>query len=229
MKKPLIAVTSSRRRALFTANLNRFALWRAGASSIRLYPGKTCDPQQIDGLLIGGGDDIDVRLYDHDLFLETRIDPERDRMEIELLEYALKHSLPVFGICRGAQILNVFLGGNLIQDIYQKYEGLRRQSTTLPKKWIDIHKESRLAAILKQDRCRVNSLHHQAIDQLGRGLTTVAHDQTRIIQAVENRDARFLVAVQWHPELLVFDSAQQNLFRTFVAAARHYQQERHTQ
>lgn len=193
---------------------------------MRLYPGKSCDPEQLDGLLIGGGDDIDVRLYDHDLILETRIDPERDRMEIELLEYALKHNLPVFGICRGAQILNVFLGGNLIQDIYQKYEGLRRQSTTLPKKWINIHRDSRLAAMLEQERCRVNSLHHQAIDQLGRGLATVAKDEARIIQAVENKDAPFLVAVQWHPELLVFDRAQQNLFRCFVSAASEYQQNR---
>lgn len=193
---------------------------------MRLYPGKSCDPEQIDGLLIGGGDDIDVRLYDHDLILETRIDPERDRMEIELLEYAQKHDLPVFGICRGAQILNVFLGGNLIQDIYQKYEGLRRQSTTLPKKWINIHRDSRLATILEQDRCRVNSLHHQAIDQLGKGLATVAHDEARIIQAVENKNLPFLVAVQWHPELLVFDKAQQNLFRSFVSAARKHQQDR---
>ena len=99
MKAPLIAVTSSRRRALFTAAMNRLALARAGATSTRVYPGKSIDFDKVDGLLIGGGDDIDVKLYDQDLVLETRLDPKRDALEQELL--AGRGTQPsVLGICR---------------------------------------------------------------------------------------------------------------------------------
>src|SRR3546814_8694494 len=99
--KPLIGVTSSRRRGRIMTALNRLALWRAGARSVHIYPGKDVPIAGLDGLVIGGGDDIDVELYNHELVLDTRIDPERDKLEMQAMDVAMKNDLPVLGICRG--------------------------------------------------------------------------------------------------------------------------------
>ncbi|MDF2096817.1 gamma-glutamyl-gamma-aminobutyrate hydrolase family protein [Aquibaculum arenosum] len=220
MRAPLIAVTSSRRRALFTAVMNRIALLRAGARSVRVYPGKQVDLNKVDGLLIGGGDDIDVRLYDQDLILETRLDPERDALEMEALALAEERNLPVLGICRGAQIMNVYYGGSLLPDIHALFEDLPRMRTALPRKWINLRIDSRLHGILGRERLKVNSLHHQAVDRLGRNLRAIARDDSGIVQAIENDNHSFLIGVQWHPELMPFHRGQQELFRRLVAAAR---------
>lgn len=220
MRAPLIAVTSSRRRALFTAAMNRFTLLRAGARSVRLYPGKRLDLSRVDGLLIGGGDDIDVRLYDQDVVLETRLDPERDALELEALAMAEQRGLPVLGICRGAQILNVYYGGSLVPDIHALFDDLPRMRTGLPRKWITVRVDSRLHGMLGRERLRVNSLHHQAVDRLGRDLRAIARDDSGIIQAIENDNHPFLVGVQWHPELMPFHRGQQALFHRLVAVAR---------
>lgn len=218
-RRPLIGVTSSRRRGVLTTLLNRLALRRAGARSVRLHPGRTVPLGRLDGLVVGGGDDIDVRLYNRDLVLETRIDPERDRLELDALAHADRRGLPVLGICRGAQILNVFYGGTLHIDIHAVYEDAPRMRTILPRKLVEARPDSRLRAILRCDRFRVNALHHQSIDRPGRGLRVVASDAYGIVQAVENPDAPFLIGVQWHPEFLVAQSGQQGLFRALVAAA----------
>lgn len=220
MRAPLIAVTSSRRRALFTAAMNRLALLRAGARSVRLYPGRRLSLRAVDGLLIGGGDDIDVRLYDQDLVLETRLDPERDALELEALAAAESRGLPVLGICRGAQILNVYHGGSLVPDIHALFDDLPRMRTALPRKWITVRVDSRLHGMLGRPRLRVNSLHHQAVDRLGRGLRAIAADDAGIVQAIENDNHPFLLGVQWHPELMPFHRGQQELFRRLVSAAR---------
>lgn len=216
--RPVIGVTSSRRGANTMWWFNCLALWRAGAAPQRLVAGREFDPGRLDGLVIGGGDDIDAEIYGQKIALDIRIDPERDRLELSLLEHAMERELPVLGICRGAQMLNVYLGGTLHTDIYEIYEKAPRLRTVLPKKTVRIDERSKLFSILGQSTCRVNSLHHQSIDKTGRGLDVVSRDEQGIVQGIEDPERPYLIGVQWHPEFLVFQQSQQRLFVNLAAA-----------
>ena len=116
--------------------LNRLALWRAGARTVRLFPGRERSLEDVHGIVVGGGDDIDVRLYDDALTLDTRIDPDRDALEIRVLRHAEARGLPVLGVCRGAQMLNVYRGGTLHTDVRRAYAGFPRHRTVLAKRWV---------------------------------------------------------------------------------------------
>jgi putative glutamine amidotransferase len=199
---------------------NRLAVARAGGKPERLCPGDPVDPERYDGFVIGGGDDIDATLYDGVLQPTVRIDPERDALELELLENATARGRPILGICRGAQMINVFLGGSLHANIHDVYSGVPRRKSALPAKRVTISAGSILRALLRHDRVKVNALHHQSIDRLGAGLHIVARDDYGIVQAVEDPSRRFLLGVQWHPEFLIGSKGQQRLFAALVAAAQ---------
>lgn len=222
MKRPLIGVTTSRRGGWRSYLLHRLALTRAGAKPVRLIPGEPLPTTAFDGLVIGGGDDIGAELYGGQVLPDVRIDPERDRLELTLLEPALPAGLPILGICRGAQMINVALGGTLHTDVYEVYLQAPRMRTVLPRKRVQVVDDSRLDRVLRCNPCRVNALHHQSIDRLGRGLAIVAHDEVGIVQAIEGTGPSFLLGVQWHPELLVFAKPQQRIFGALVAAARAF-------
>jgi putative glutamine amidotransferase len=220
MSGPLIGVTTSRRGGWRSYLMHQLALTRAGARAIRLMSGASPPAEPLAGLVIGGGDYIGAEIYGGQVLPDVRIDPERDRLELHLLEAALPARLPILGICRGSQMINVSLGGTLHADIHEVYTQAPRMRTVLPRKTIHIAKGSRLDAIMRCDPCRVNALHHQSVDRLGRGLSVVARDESGIVQAVEDSGAPFLVGVQWHPELLVWKSPQQRLFAALADAAR---------
>ena len=198
---------------------NRLALRRGGAQAIRITADEPYPIDQLHAIVIGGGDDIDGALYGS-AAPTVRIDPERDKLELRVLDCAAKLGLPVLGICRGSQMINVHRGGTLYTDIYEVYEKAPRMRTILPRKTVTIEPNSRLRSILGLDKCRVNALHHQSIDRPGEGVRAVAHDKHRIVQAVEVEDAHFLLGVQWHPEFLIADRHQQCLFRALIEAAR---------
>jgi putative glutamine amidotransferase len=219
--RPLIGVTSSRSRGRVMWWCNRIALWRAGARSRRLCAGASLSLDDFDGLVIGGGDDIDAALYRGEIEPAIRIDRDRDAFELDLLEKAAARDLPVLGICRGAQMINVFLGGSLHESIYAAYPDIPRLHSPLPRKRIEIAPGSILQALLRSDRERVNALHHQSIDVVGAGLSIVARDQHGIVQAIERRGDPFLVGVQWHPEFMFFNPRQQRLFAAIVESARN--------
>jgi putative glutamine amidotransferase len=215
----VVGVTGSSRGGRIMWLFNRWALLRAGAKPVRITPERPDAPDGVAGLVIGGGDDIDARSYGVTVEPTVRIDPARDRLELHLLDRAAARQFPVLGICRGAQMINVHRGGTLHPDIHAVYGDAPRMRTPLPRKTIRIERDSRLHAILGIDRCRVNALHHQSIDQLGRGLRIVARDEAGIVQAVESPDG-FRLGVQWHPEFLVLDQGQRRLFQALADAAR---------
>jgi putative glutamine amidotransferase len=141
-------------------------------------------------------------------------------MEWQLLEHAHRHDLPVLGICRGAQLMNVFVGGTLHQDLQSFYVEAANPWTVLPRKRISVEPETHLALWLECATCSVNSLHRQAVDVLGPGLVVSAREPTGVIQAIEAPDRVFFIGVQWHPEYLPQRREQRRLFRQLVSAAR---------
>ncbi|MGD9330254.1 MAG: gamma-glutamyl-gamma-aminobutyrate hydrolase family protein [Desulfobacterales bacterium] len=179
--------------------------------------------QQIDGLLLIGGPDLDPVHYGQSAHAGLRkVTPARDRVEMQVARWALQADLPVMAICRGMQVLNVAMGGTLWQDIASQLPQAAKHDfhPEYPEEYL-AHRikpqvDSRLAAVLGGEDVPVNSLHHQAVDRIGKGLRPVAYAPDGIIEAVEGIDAGWIVGVQWHPEWLVEkDPRMVALFKAF--------------
>jgi putative glutamine amidotransferase len=223
--RPVIGVTTSSRGGKRSFSAHKLALWRAGAHAVRLTARRPLKGRRLDGLIIGGGDDIGAAIYDGEVLPDVRVDPERDELELALLARYVPAALPILGICRGAQMINVAMGGTLYTDIHEVYEKAPRMRTILPRKRVSIVENSGLNAILRCNPCLVNALHHQSVNKVGTGLRVVAYDEVNIVQALEGTSDAFLIGVQWHPELLPFSRPQQRLFDALVAAAQEGVQE----
>jgi putative glutamine amidotransferase len=220
VNKPLIGVTGDDTRWPLAWWFIRLALQRCGATAYRLTPRFSAIPDQLDGIIISGGDDIDQRLYMPDEPEIAPINRERDQFEMIALEHSLNRNLPIFGICRGAQLLNVVLGGTLHSDLSDMRRLTSNKRMLLPRKTLHLETYSKLFHILGQEQCKINSLHHQAIKDLGEGLHIAGRDADYIIQAVEDPQHRCRIGVQWHPEYLPFQFRQLHLFQHLVASAR---------
>jgi putative glutamine amidotransferase len=184
--------------------------------------------RRLDGLVLTGGGDIEPSRFDQAPHPKTAlVSAERDGLELELVDRALRDDVPLFGICRGLQVLNVALGGSLHQHIadvagtaVNHSQAEKRHVATHPVKLLT--EGTRLGGIVGTPELSVNSFHHQALKTLGRGLREVAWAPDQVIEAVEHEDrGRFVVGVQWHPEDLVEqDAAARALFSAVVDAAR---------
>lgn len=184
------------------------------------------DPEQAvqdaltcDGLLLPGGGDMDPKFYG-----QARIpacgEPNllRDAAEPLLLRAFLAADKPVLGICRGIQVMNAVLGGDLYQDI-KPFEHLPHNGHWAKVHTVTVRRGTLLSRILGQDTVLVNSQHHQAVDRVAPGFTLAALSEDGIVEAIEKPDARFCLGVQWHPEWLSdADPAMQGLFDAFVNA-----------
>ncbi|MGK7296757.1 MAG: gamma-glutamyl-gamma-aminobutyrate hydrolase family protein [Candidatus Wenzhouxiangella sp. M2_3B_020] len=148
------------------------------------------------------------------------LDPDRDALEYGLIEQAIAGRVPMLGICRGMQLINVARSGSLHQSLegfYDEYPAIR---SVLPRKRVDLEPGSRLREILGCGSCRVNALHRQAIDRLGEGLVGAAREQNGVLQGFEGDGEHWLIGVQWHPEYLPQRAEQRALFGALVRSAR---------
>ena len=177
----------------------------------------------VDGVIISGGFDVDPVFYGenpHPALGETY--PRRDRFELKVIEVALKLNKPIFGICRGLQILNTYFGGTLWQDNQLAGSTMYKhtQSTTYRQEThsVSIDKNSFLATILGEN-AMVNSYHHQSIQQLGKGLRKIAWANDGIVEAIQADEHDCVFGVQWHPEMLQDNQQQQAIFKYFVDKA----------
>lgn len=182
---------------------------------------------RLDGLLLPGGVDIHPRAYGEEPHpLLGTVDPDEDRLELALVDYFLEMDLPVLGICRGQQLLNVALRGTLYQDIRaQRPESFKHANSSKPRTYraheVNVIPGTRLAGLLGTEPLMVNSFHHQAIKTPGRNVLIAATAPDGIIEGIELPNHRFVVAVQWHPEELAVDGDERmlRLFQGFVEAA----------
>lgn len=218
MTKPKIGITVHPKRGLQYFAPYRRAVEAAGAEPVDLVPGTKALPD-VDGLLLPGGWDVDPSFYGEvrdDKVQET--DLELDETELALFRQAREREIPVLGICRGQQVINVGMGGTLVQHL-EGHE-VRELGRSHLAHAIEVDPSSELGRAAGDHKLRVNSLHHQAIKRLGDGLQQSARGEDGTVEGVETDDG-LIVAVQCHPEELTVDMPwARTLFERFVARAR---------
>ncbi len=242
MPMPFVALTTTidtaggeyrkPRVAIYAAYLA--ALQRVGLVPVLVTPAHSPDAIQalIDscaGLVLSGGDDIDPARYGQDPIPELGpVNPARDTAEFRALEVALEQDLPVLGICRGHQLLNVFFGGTLCQDLDVAAAAGAAHTQTTPwgshHHFVSIEPSSHVGRAIGVDRMEINSYHHQAINRVGRDLVVTARSHDGMIEAVESREHDWVVGVQWHPERYEADTPETDpnvqVFTAFAEAVR---------
>lgn len=188
--------------------------------------------ERLDGIFLAGGVDVDPASYREDkLDVCGRIDPDRDQIELQLTQWALEDGKPLLGVCRGLQVVNVACGGSLHQDVapdeqrFIKHDYFPNQGYARDFLAHDVSVEpgSRLARIFQAPSMRVNSMHHQGIAQLGRDLEATIRSPDGLIEGIEGIRDTFVLAVQWHPEVLIeSDAGARRLFSEFKHAAAEF-------
>ena len=227
---PLIGITSSRKLEDY-----RQAVLHVGGEVRILDPSMNVGEALtgLDGLLLSGGEDVAPSLYGaepHPMLGE--VNPERDAFEMGLIGEARARDLPMFGICRGIQVLNVAFGGSLVQDVPSELPGALDHQLTVPPHepyalahdvWLE--PDSLLARLMRErlndaDSCAVNSRHHQAVKRVAAGFRVSATAPDGLIEAIEDPAARFCLGVQWHPENFWRTGEFRPLFEGLFEAAK---------
>ncbi len=206
------------------------AVLRAGGIPLVL---PSCDPAEadavagcLDGLLLSGGGDIDPSVYGGATSPEVKgVEPERDAWELALVAYAVRVGLPILGTCRGAQVLNVAMGGTLVTHLptVTSSEHCQRDRWGEAVHDVTLQHTSTLEAVIGRDVIGVNSLHHQAVDRVGNGLRAVGWADDGVIEAIEGLGPSPMLGVQWHPELLPELEGHPALFSWLVGEASRFQ------
>ncbi len=234
--RPLIGITSDIQLTTFGAWTEESALVptdytraveAAGGRPLLIPPsgdGVEETLEVLDGIVFSGGSDLDPGNYGQEMHPETKgVVEERDRAELALLHAALERDMPVLAVCRGSQILNVGLGGDLVQHLPEVVGHDDHKHT--PGQYADhdvsVDPGTRLGALLG-DRAPVKSHHHQGFGRIGSGLRESAHAEDGTVEALEDPSRRFALGVLWHPEA----GEDTRLFEAFVEEARRYRKER---
>jgi len=221
--RPLIGVTTSARKGGFSWFCIKVGVRLAKGRAIRLNALKNDDIKKCDGYIIAGGVDIDPTIYGDVNKASVDVEPERDTLELKVIKHALKNKKPLLGICRGAQMINIAKGGNLYQNARDFYENFLPTDSLIGKifarKKIHICDQSLVRNIFKNKKdVWVNSIHHQAIKDLGDGIKVTAYDENKIVQSIENSNESdsFILGVQWHPEFMLYSKSQRRFFKILV-------------
>ena len=233
-KKPVIGIAPGYSSPEYTSIRRTYtdAILRAGGIPFILPQAN--DPVEasailanVDGVIFTGGGDIDPSYYGETVLNETvEIDSHRDTLDILYARTALASGKPILAICRGEQLINVVLGGSLYQDLPSQKPGdiAHRQSANgkVPTQKVFVTRGSKLHKIMGKDVLMVNSFHHQAVKDPAGSVTVTAVSEDGVVEAYEsNEKGRWLVAVQFHPEMLVRgDDSWLSLFKAFVKASR---------
>lgn len=216
--RPLVAVTttinasggSHEQPSVFLYASYLEALQRAGLAPVLVTPAHTRDA--IDaivaacaGVVLTGGEDVDPARYGESPSPALgSVCRERDEMEWRVLDAALLRGLPVLGICRGLQVLNVYLGGTLYQDLNTDRPGTAVHQQAEPwgrgSHYVAVDEDSLLARAIGSDRIFINSYHHQGVRDVASSLRVNARAEDGLVEGVESRDGAWLLGVQWHPE-----------------------------
>lgn len=226
--KPLIGITSN-----YYLDENNFAVreyyvysvYEAGGIPIILPPLENEDSLQgylqiCDGFIFSGGGDPDPYYFKQLPKVGLgEVNPRRDTFEIKLAQAIVSIRLPVLGICRGCQIMNVAAGGTLIQDLQTDLCHMQKAPRDYPFHDIFIESDSQLARIVQSCHIRVNSFHHQAIDKAGRDVFLSAYAPDGTVEAIEGREGLFYLGVQWHPECM-HDIFSRRLFSDLVEKSK---------
>jgi putative glutamine amidotransferase len=223
----VVAVTASRRvddgRERVTVN-SAYVRALVAVGLVPLISSSLLDPERapalldrVDGLLLTGGEDVDPAFYHAAPHSKIgRTDPERDAVELALIAGARARRLPVLGICRGIQIVNVAFGGTLFQDLTSEHPTAIDHADETRRHGVRLEPRSLVHRTVHTLTASVNSRHHQAIRQLAPGLAATAWAEDGVIEAVEtaNGSPSWMLAVQWHPE----DDTERSLFQGFADA-----------
>lgn len=181
---------------------------------------------RLDGILFSGGGDIALEYFPGDPHPRIDdVDPERDSVELKMLQAAASDGKPFLGICRGCQVMNVALGGTLYTHIPDQFPNALDHSypgnmRTVLVHEVKIEEGTHIADIYGEPIIKVNSLHHQGLKDIAASLRVAAHASDGLVEAIELPDHPFGLAVQWHPEWLTDQESTRNLFRKFVKATR---------
>lgn len=181
----------------------------------------------IDALLLTGGDDVDPALYGEDPHQSlANVEPERDKYELKLIDYALERAIPILGICRGSHMLNVHGGGTVYQDIYKQIDAdlIKHQRHDKQEHFthkVNIQEGTKMREIVGEAEIFTISNHHQAVNKVADNFKVAARTNDGIVEAIESKEPGFLIGLQWHPEDRYHtDDASKNIINKFVEAAR---------
>ena len=226
---PLIAVAQNRRMSDYVESIRR-----AGGEPVEVVPGAETPEQilaRVDGLMLTGGGDVDPALYGEVANTTFQAAEDgRDGFEIALSRAAVASGIPFLAICRGMQVLNVAMGGTLVQDIPSEVAGALEHALPEPRHAIAhevwVSKGSQLSTLLADhmedgETVHVNSRHHQAVKRVAPGFEITATSPDGVAEAMERAESPFCVAVQWHPENFWRTGEFRELFQGLVQAASH--------
>ena len=234
--RPIIGITCKKRAAIKDYKDYRDAIEEFGGEPCLFASREDSIPEalpDIGGLLLPGGGDLDPRHYDEPRYHVKGISKirgisqSRDALELDLCKKALEADIPVFGICRGIQVMNVVMGGSLYQDIHTQLTDclLHKDAESVydARHSIQIQPNSLLNQLTGECITEVNSAHHQAVKVIGVGFVVTAQSEEGIIEAIESPSHRFVIGVQYHPERMLQDPElrkhKQKLFEAFIHAA----------